>query len=293
MKTQLFQLTLIVVLLYTLCVILFLSCNVAGSEREFYRFEPRYYGLQANEKARVSYEAETVSVTRYEGDVPDPFKEQYALHSQPAVSRSRVEVSIDMAGQTNWVIENLEPERKGAGEILIAPGGGLSPKVKRTVIRNRRADFYDAAGKLIKSGRIDTPDLAQIDRLLSYTGTGNMDLNQKIALARQNGSLLYEYPNGNLTIRTWRELSDLCHGSEAVQEKVEVREEIDTARKVIVGTALYDRAGAVLEETRLKYREGSRELEHIHSVSVTTDRNHIKVKNVTDTYFEYLDIMVR
>lgn len=287
MKTQLFQLTLIAVLLYTLCVVLFLSCNVAGSKREFYRFEPRYYGLQANEKVRVSYEAETVRVTRYDGDVPDRFQEPVC--SRPLMCRNRVQVSINMAGQAYWVIEDLEPVRK-RDDIVTS---GLFSKIKRTVIRNCRANFYDADGKLIKSGRVDKPDLTQIHRLLSYTGKGNTDLNQKIALARQNGSLLYEYPNGNLTIRSWRELSDFSHEKRTAREMVEVREEIDTRRKLMVSTALYDRSGAVLEETRLKYREGSRDLEHIHSVSVTTDRNHVKVRNVTDTYFEYLDIMVR
>lgn len=297
MKTQLCHLSFIVLILYVLCAAFLLSCNIVSSEKKLHDLQPRSYGLQADEKARVSYEAETVTITRYDGDVPEALKEQYALRLIPAVSRSRVLVSIDKGGQARWVIEDLEPARKiPDGKHAVPPD--LSPKVKKTVIRDHQADFYDADGKLIRSGRIDMPDLAQVNGFLKYAGSGNADLRQKIESARQNGSIVQEHPNGNLTIRTWKPLSGLYRrdGSapapEIAPEKAEIRELIDTRRNIIVATALYDASGDILEETRLKYREGSRELRHIHSVSTVTDRNRVKVKNITDTYFDYLRVMI-
>lgn len=297
MKTQLFQLALLASFFYVLCAALLISCNVLSSEKLPDRSKPRSYGLRAHEKARVSYEAETVTVTRYDGEVPDTLKEQYALRSVPAVNRSRVEVSIGHDGQVHWVIEDLEPERKiPDGRHNIPPDP--SPKVKRTVIRDHQADFYDASGKLIRSGRIDMPDLAQINEFLKNADGQNNNLTHRLALAKQNGSILHEHPNGNLTIRTRRRLSDFYKRegaaplTEAPSEEVEIRELVDTKRNVIVATALCNPSGTVLEESLLKYRHGSTELQHIHSVSTATDRNRIKVKNITDTYFEYLNVMI-
>lgn len=297
MKTQLVQLALLVSFGYVLCAVLFISCNVLSSEKLPDLLELRSYGLQAHEKARVSYEAETVTVTLYEGDVPHHLKEQYTLRSIPAVNRSRVQVSIDRAGPVHWVIEDLEPERKiPDGRHDIPPD--LSPKVKRTVIHDHQADFYDASGKLIRSGRIDMPDLAQINEFLKNAGGQNRDLKQRLAFAKQNGSIIYEHPNGNLTIRTRQRLSDLysrggpAQAPEVPSEEVEMRELVDTKRNVIVATALCDPSGAVLEESLLKYRHGGTELQHIHSVSTATDRNHVKVKSITDTYFDYLNVII-
>lgn len=297
MKTQLIQISSVLVLLYVLCAVLFLSCNVLSSEREYYRLSPPAYHLRADEKARVSYEAETVTVTRYDGNVPDHLKEQYALRSIPAVSRSRVEVSINRAGQAHWVIEDLEPERKIPERRESIPPD-LSPGVKRTVIHGDQADFYDASGKQIRSGRIDMPDLTQVNRFLEFAGNREADLKQKIARARQNGSEVHAYPNGNLRLRTKRNLSGLYSREgtaltpEAAPENVEVIELVDTKHNRIVATGLYDLSGNALEETRLKYRGNTRELQHIHSVSTATDRNRIKVKSITDTYFEYLNVKV-
>lgn len=297
MKTQFCYFSFIVSVLYVLCAAFLLSCNIISSENTLHDLPPRSYALQADEKARVSYEAETVSVTRYDGDVPEALKEQYALRLIPAVSRSRVRVSIDKGGQAHWVIEDLEPVRKlPDGKHNIPPD--LSPRVKKTVIRNQQADFYDAGGKLLRSGRIDMPDLTRVNGFLKYAGNGNADLQQRIESARQNGSIVQEHPNGHLTIRTWKTLSgfyrreDAAPAPEVPSEKVEVRELVDTKRNIIVATGLYDASGDILEETRLKYREGGRELQHIHSVSTITDRNRIKVKNITDTYFDYLQVMI-
>ncbi len=295
MKTHIFQLSFLV-LFYVICAALFISCNVLNSQTDA-RLSPVSYRLDANEKARVSYEAETVTVTRYDGDIPEPLREQYALRLIPAISRSRVEVSIDKAGQTRWVIEDVEPGRKiPDGRHNVPPD--LSPKVKKTVIHDQRADFYDAAGKLIRTGRMDMPDMTEINGFLKYAGSGEEDMAERIARARKNGSHIREHSNGNLTIRTWKTLTDFYRrdgsgpAAEVPPEKVEIRELVDTKNNLIVATALYNQSGEPLEETRLKYRDGTRELQHIHSVSTVTDRNRVKVKNITDTYFDYLHVMI-
>ncbi len=298
MKTLLVQLTLIVSFFYILCAVFLIYCNVfSTSEKLSGRLQSRSYRLLAGEKAKVSYEAETVTMTRYDGDIPHHLKEQYALRAIPAVNRSRVQVSIDRAGPVHWTIEDLEPERKiPDGRHNIPPD--LSPKVKRTVIHDHQADFYDASGKLIRSGRIDMPDLEQINEFLKNAGGQNRDLKQRLALAKQNGSVIYEHPNGNLTIRTRRRLSDLysrggpVQVSEIPSEEVEVRELVDTRRNIVFATALCDLSGVVLEESLLQYRHGSTELQHIHRVSTVTDRNRIKVKSITDTYFEYVNVLL-
>ena len=295
MKTQLFQLACMVVFLYMSCAVLLLSCNLADSEKEQFRFVIRSAGLEAHEKARVAYEAETVSVSRYDGNIPESLREQYALQSLPAVSRNRVLVSIDRHGLSQWVIEDLEPHRKiPNGKHDIPPD--LSVKVKKTVIRHDQADFFDEAGRLIRSSRIDVPDMSRINGFLNYAGSETVDMKQRMTLARESGSEVLEHPNGNLTIRSRKPLSGFYVRTEAAgtapRREVEVVELVDSRRNVIVATALYDETGEVLEETRLSYREGSRELQHIHTVSVAVDRNRVKVKHITDVYFDYLDVMI-
>lgn len=290
MKAQLVYLALLASFCYVLCVVFLVFFHVLGRES----IGPVSSPLQVHEKARVTYEAETVTVIRCEGDLPDHLKKRYVIRSLPAVNRSRVQVSLDKTGKAHWIIEDLEPERQVPGGRQPVPPG-LFPQVKRTVIYDHQADFYDASGRRVRSGRADMPDLVQINEFLKSACGRNGDLQQRLALAKQSGSMVYEHPDGNLTIRTRQTLSDSHSGEgpapKAALQEVEVRDVVDTQRNVIVSTVCYDPSGAVLEETHLEYRPGSTELQHIHHVSTVTDRNHIKIKRVTDTYFEYLNVV--
>ncbi len=290
MKTQLIQLSAIAVLLYVFCALLLLSCNVLSGEKGYDLSSS--YTLRAGERAKVWYEAETVSVMRPEGEIPEVLKEQYVLRSIPVVSRSRVEVSINRAGEARWVIEDLEPERIFPdGRQGIPPD--LSPRVTKTIIEGNHAVFYDREGKAIRSGRIDMPDLARVNFFLESAGH---PLEEKVTRAREHGSEVLTQPNGNLTLKTRKSLPGFysAEGShpDAGAGNVEIVELVDTKSNRIVASALYDASGNMLEDTRLQYRDDSGQLAHIHSESITTDPNRVKVKSITDTYFAYVHVIV-
>lgn len=302
MKAQVSQL-LLSVLFYILSAILFVSCNVLSNESDN-GLQPPHSNLQTHEKARVSYEAETVTVTRYDKNVPVYLKEQYTLQSIPVINRTRVQVSIDRSGQAHWVIENLEPNRKipdGKHNIPSDP----SPKVKKTVIYNNLAEFYDASGKLIRNSRIDMPDMTQINEFLKTSGgmqsTMDIDIQDRINRAKQQGSVIQELPNGNLVLRTkYRPSeehfrSEFNSASSTSSGELEIMELVDVKRKVIAASALYDDTGAALEESYLKYMDdtnGGLVLKQIHSVSNGIDRNKISYKMITDTHFEHLKVII-
>lgn len=178
------------------------------SENNFY-----VHGLlRDSERAKVSYEIETVTVRKYESNIPDHLKEFYAIQSIPVVSRNRVEVSIGKAGETHWTIEELEPERKiPDGKHNIPPD--LSSKVKKTEIFNNQASYYDADNKLLYRAQVDMPDMTQINEFLKNAGgmesAQDIDINQRIEFARQRGSRIYEHANGNLPIRTKQRIWDI------------------------------------------------------------------------------------
>lgn len=288
MKTQLIQLSAIAVLLYVFCALLLLSCNVLNGEKGYDLSSS--YTLRAGERAKVWYEAETVSIVRPDGEIPDVLKEQYVLRSMPAVSRSRVEVSINRDGEARWIIEELEPKRIFPNRRQGIPPD-LSPRVTKTVIEGNHAVFYDREGKALRSGRIDMPDLAQVNLFLQSAGH---PLEEKVTRARENGSEVVTQQNGNLTLKTWKSLPGFydTEGSHPDAGNVEIVELVDTKSNRILASALYDASGNMLEETRLQYRDDSGQLAHIHSESVTTDPNRVKVKSITDTYFAYVHVLV-
>jgi hypothetical protein len=195
-------------------------------------------------RASISFESETVTFTKTEGEIPEKFVSFYRIQGVPVVSNTKVETLFLLNGLTETPITNLVPTVKiPNGKENIPPDN--SPKVSVTKIKNGYASAYDESGKLLSKSEFPVANIEQLNNHL-ISNPNSVDFDAKIAEFRKKGSIVNDISKGIVLVRTKINTSDYSSqniGASGSNSEFENISFIDKENKVVVSILLLIKTG--------------------------------------------------
>jgi hypothetical protein len=207
-------------------------------------------------------------------------------------------------GSSEWEIKNLEPTFQIPSPQADIPADN-SAKTVVTRIANGTAYFYDKAKKLIRTHEMEAPSFSDLLNTIRggdnpaarvaarVAGGGDVDVNERIAQAKQKGHQVTDLGNGMVAIRAKIDRNTKDSKFDGREEKFTSVDILDTKAKVVIGTTLYDQKENVVSRLifKHKYEAGvAPQIEMSQHETFGKDERGKAFTTVTTSYYRNMQI---